>query len=138
MTLHTIFQHLRKNNPGEYRLFLGCNTFAILLISSFLAVLTSPLVQSVLPEGGDSRKQVYIIFAAALLGCFLFTIYSSSLFLRYKSRETGILTAMGFPGKPICAHCHGSFFPSLPCAPSAELPPDSFCPLSSGSVFSRW
>lgn len=99
MTLHTIFQHLRKNNPGEYRLFLGCNTFAILLISSFLAVLTSPLVQSVLPEGGDSRKQVYIIFAAALLGCFLFTIYSSSLFLRYKSRETGILTAMGLPRK---------------------------------------
>ena len=56
-------------------------------------------MQSVLPEGGDSRKQVYIIFAAALLGCFLFTIYSSSLFLRYKSRETGILTAMGLPRK---------------------------------------
>lgn len=99
MTLHTIFQHLRKNNPGEYKLFLGCNTFAILLISSFLAVLTSPLVQNVLPEGGDSRKQVYIIFGAAILGCFLFTIYSASLFLRYKSRETGILTAMGLPRK---------------------------------------
>ena len=58
MTLHTIFQHLRKNNPGEYRLFLGCNTFAILLISSFLAVLTSPLVQSVLPEA--SRFTSYL------------------------------------------------------------------------------
>lgn len=85
MTLHTIFQHLRKNNPGEYRLFLGCNTFAILLISSFLAVLTSPLVQSILPEGGDSRKQVYIIFAAALLGCFLFTIIPHPCFCVIKA-----------------------------------------------------
>lgn len=72
MTLHTIFQHLRKNNPGEYRLFLGCNTFAILLISSFLAVLTSPLVQSILPEGGDSRKQVYIIFGGGAPWLFSF------------------------------------------------------------------
>ncbi len=55
----------------------------------------SPTVLLVLPEGGDSRKQMTTIFALALFGCVVFTIYASNLFFRRKSRQLGTLMAIG-------------------------------------------
>ena len=52
-------------------------------------------VLTVLPEGGDSRKQMIAIFVLALFGCTVFTVYAASLFFRKKSRQIGTLMALG-------------------------------------------
>lgn len=64
-------------------------------------MMRSPTVLAILPEGGDSRKQVMMIFALAVVGCAVFTTYAASLFFRYKSREAGILMALGASRKQV-------------------------------------
>lgn len=95
MTLNNVWDKLRKKNKGNYKQFEFCIGFAVLLISSYLMMLCSPLIQKTLPEGGDSRKQVYLIFGIAIVGCMIFTLYATGLFLRYKSREIGVFLALG-------------------------------------------
>lgn len=68
---------------------------SLLLITAYSAMMFSPTVLLVLPEGGDSRKQMTTIFALALFGCVVFTIYASNLFFRRKSRQLGTLMAIG-------------------------------------------
>lgn len=95
MTLSTLWSRLRKRNKADYRQFRFCVTFAVLLVSSLLIMVCSPLIQSSLPAGGDSGKQAYLICGVAVVGCFIFIIYAARLFLRYKSREIGIFMALG-------------------------------------------
>lgn len=95
MTLNSIFRKLRKVDRKQYRQFEGCLIFANALVSSFFAVLFSNFIQSILPEGGDSRKQIYLIFALAVIGCYIFVLYAAGLFLRQKSRQIGIFLALG-------------------------------------------
>lgn len=64
------------------------------LISSFISIVLNPAIQNVLPVGGDSRKQVYMIFFVAVFGCSVFIIYATGLFLRYKSKEMGVFLAL--------------------------------------------
>lgn len=66
-----------------------------MLISSFLMLVCSPLIQGALPEGGDSGKQVWMSFGVSAIGCIVFVLYVTKLFLRYKSREIGIFLALG-------------------------------------------
>lgn len=65
------------------------------LVSALTMFILSPFVQGRLPEGGDSGKMLYMVYAAAVAGCVLFTVYAAALFLRFKSREVGILMALG-------------------------------------------
>lgn len=58
-------------------------------------MMRSPTVLTILPEGGDSRKQVMMVFVLAVLGCAVFTTYASGLFFRQKSREIGTFLALG-------------------------------------------
>lgn len=95
MTLSSIFHKLRKINKRQYRQIFGCFFFANILVASFLAILFSSFIQSTLPEGGDSRKQIYLIFALAVIGCFIFMMYATGLFLRHKSKEVGVFLALG-------------------------------------------
>lgn len=95
MTLNSIFRKLRKVAHKQYRQFSGCLLFANILVSSFFAVLFSQVVQSTLPEGGDSRKQLYLIFGIAVVGCYIFVLYATGLFLRHKSKQIGVLLALG-------------------------------------------
>lgn len=76
-------------------LYLFCNFVSLMLITAYTAVMFSPTVLNILPTGGDSRKQMYAIFVLALVGCVVFTIYASTLFFRKKSRQLGILMALG-------------------------------------------
>ena len=69
----------------------------MLLITAYVCMMRSPTILSVLPEGGDSRKQVMMIFALAVIGCAVFTTYAAGLFFRQKSRETGVFLALGAP-----------------------------------------
>src|SRR5699024_7564425 len=74
--------------------YLFCNFISLMLITAYSAMMYSPTVLSILPEGGDSRKQLYAIFILALFGCVFFTIYASSLFFRKKEKQLGILMAL--------------------------------------------
>lgn len=93
--LSQVFAALRQKNRSQYILLAGCCFFSVLLITAYVCMMRSPTVLNVLPEGGDSRKQVMMIFVLAVIGCGVFTTYASGLFLRYKSRETGIFIALG-------------------------------------------
>lgn len=90
-----VFSRLRRKNIRQYALLCGCCFFSVLLITAYVCMMRSPTVLNVLPEGGDSRKQVMMIFALAVVGCGVFTTYASGLFFRYKSREVGIFMALG-------------------------------------------
>ena len=42
-------------------------------------MMCAPTILEVLPEGGDSRKQVDMIFVLAVLGCAVFTAYAAGV-----------------------------------------------------------
>lgn len=95
MTLYKLYARLRKYNWKNYTSLFFCTMLSVVLVTSYSLMYLSPTVQSILPQGGDSRKQASMIFGVALIGCGMFTIYASSLFYKNKSRETGILLALG-------------------------------------------
>ena len=95
MTMRVIQKKLRKNNSKNYTLYTFCNCISLMLITAYSAMMFSPTVLKVLPEGGDSRKQVMAIFALACVGCVVFTIYAAGLFFRKKSKEIGTMMALG-------------------------------------------
>lgn len=88
-------KQLQNSTPKQSALYLFCNFIASLLISAYSALMYSPTVQNIFPKGGDSRKQMNMIFILSLIGCIIFTIYAASLFFRKKSRQLGILMALG-------------------------------------------
>lgn len=95
ITMNKINKSLRKANRKNAALYLFCNFISLMLITAYSAMMFSPTVLNTLPEGGDSRKQVIAIFVLACFGCVVFTIYASNLFFRMKSREIGIMMALG-------------------------------------------
>ena len=94
-TFSRIYARLRRKNRGQYALLSGCCFFSVLLITAYVCMMRSPTILSVLPEGGDSRKQVMMVFVLAVIGCAVFTTYAAGLFFRQKSRETGVFLALG-------------------------------------------
>lgn len=94
-----VFRMLRSYNKKNYRLYVICTFLSTMLITAFGMMMYAPTVRQVLPEGGDSRKQVMMIFVLAAVGCLVCVIYGGSLFYRMKSREMGTLMALGTPKK---------------------------------------
>ncbi len=90
-----VYALMRRRNKKQYALLSGCCFFSVLLITAYVCMMRAPTVLNVLPEGGDSRKQVMMIFTLAVIGCAVFTTYASGLFFRQKSRETGVFLALG-------------------------------------------
>lgn len=95
MTMNNIYSKLRLKNIKNYYMLIFCIILSIILATSYAVMFFSPTVQNILPVKGDSRKQAYFIFGIAIIGCALFTTYASSLFFRYKGRETGVLLSLG-------------------------------------------
>ena len=94
-TFSEVYAALRRKNRGQYGLLAGCCFFSVLLITAYACMMHSPTILTILPEGGDSRKQVMMVFVLAVLGCAVFTTYAAGLFFRQKSRETGVFLALG-------------------------------------------
>ncbi|MEY8260555.1 ABC transporter permease [Oscillospiraceae bacterium 50-60] len=90
-----VYALMRRKNKQQYALLAGCCFFSVLLITAYVCMMRAPTILAVLPEGGDSRKQVMMIFVLAVIGCGVFTTYASGLFFRQKSRETGTFLALG-------------------------------------------
>lgn len=90
-----VYGVLRRKNWRQYALLSGCCFFSVLLITAYVCMMRSPTILNVLPEGGDSRKQVMMVFALAVIGCGMFTTYAAGLFFRNKSREVGVFLALG-------------------------------------------
>lgn len=95
MTMNQLEHTLRSADRKQAALYLFCNFVSLLLITAYSAMMFSPTVLLVLPEGGDSRKQMVAVFVLALFGCVVFTVYASNLFFRRKSRQLGTLMALG-------------------------------------------
>ena len=93
--LKNLEQKLQRADRKQAALYLFCNFISLMLITAYSGMMFSPTVQTILPDGGDSRKQMYAIFVLALFGCVVFTVYAASLFFRKKSRQLGILMALG-------------------------------------------
>lgn len=100
-SLSDVFSTLRRKSKGQYVLLFGCLFFSVLLITAYCLMMRSPTVLSALPVGGDSRKQVMMVFVLAIVGCGAFTLYASGLFFRQKSREAGIFLALGASKKAL-------------------------------------
>uniref|UniRef100_UPI0040569DFF ABC transporter permease n=1 Tax=Agathobacter sp. TaxID=2021311 RepID=UPI0040569DFF len=107
MTLNKVFAKLRKYNKKNYYQLKFCIAFAVMLIASFISMVLNPAIQNVLPSGGDSRKIVYMIFIIAIIGCSIFIIYATRLFLRYRSREIGVFLALGAEKKQLSKAVYG-------------------------------
>lgn len=101
MTLSKIFAKLRKYNKKNYYQLKFCIAFAVMLIASFISMVLNPAIQNALPSGGDSRRMVYMIFVVAIIGCTIFIVYATRLFLRYRSREIGVFLALGAEKKQL-------------------------------------
>ena len=118
-SMQAIVRKLQKADRKQASLYLFCNFISLMLISAYSAMMFSPTVLDILPEGGDSRKQMYAIFALSLFGCVVFTIYAASLFFRKKSRQLGILMALGASRKRLTPGLFGEVFTL--CASSSIL-----------------
>ena len=118
-SMQAIERKLQKADRKQASLYLFCNFISLMLISAYSAMMFSPTVLDILPEGGDSRKQMYAIFALSLFGCVVFTIYAASLFFRKKSRQLGILMALGASRKRLTPGLFGEVFTL--CASSSIL-----------------
>ena len=94
-TMNKIYKKLRKNTKGQYYLLSFCVFLSVLLVTSFSLMYFGPTVQAFLPEGGDTRKMASLLLGVTAVGCFVFTVYASGLFFRFKAREYGILMALG-------------------------------------------
>lgn len=94
-TMKGMEQKLQKASRKQAGLYLFSNFIALMIISAYSALMMSQTVQGVFPKGGDSRKQMYMIFVLTLVGCVVFTVYAAGLFFRHKSRQIGVLMALG-------------------------------------------
>ncbi len=101
MTMRELEKKLRKLDYHQARLYLFCNFISLMLITAYSVMMQSSTVQEVFPEGGDSRKQVMAIFVLTIVGCAAFTVYATALFFRKKSRQIGILMALGSSKKQL-------------------------------------
>lgn len=101
MSFSALYAKLRKKNIGQYALLSCCCFFSVMIMTAYICMMRSPTILSVLPEGGDSRKQVVMIFVLAVIGCAVFTTYAAGLFFRQKSKETGIFLALGASKKQL-------------------------------------
>lgn len=93
--MNKIYKKLRKNTKGQYYLLSFCVFLSVFLVTSFSLMYFGPTVQAFLPEGGDTRKMASLLLGVTAVGCFVFIVYASGLFFRFKAREYGILMALG-------------------------------------------
>lgn len=108
--MEDVFRALRNYNHKNYKLYVLCTFLATMLITAYGIMMYAPTVLTVLPEGGDSRKQVMMIFVLACVGCLVFVIYGGSLFCRMKSRELGTLMALGASRKALAKQLFREMF----------------------------
>ena len=108
-----VFSKLRRHAKTDYRLLILCNFIANLLVSAFSFLVWSSTVQETFPPGGDSMKQVMMVFCIAILGCLVFTVYAAMLFFRYKSREIGVFLALGAGKRSLAGQIFRELFASM-------------------------
>ncbi len=100
-TMKELEARLRRTGRKQAGLYLLCNFISLMLMTAYSALMFSPTVLNIFPEGGDSLRQLYMIFIMTLFGCTVFTVYAASLFFRKKSRQLGILMALGASRKTL-------------------------------------
>ena len=112
-TMKQVFSKLRRHAKTDYRLLILCNFIANLLVSAFSFLIWSSTVQETFPPGGDSMKQVMMVFCIAIFGCLVFTVYAAMLFFRCKSREIGVFMALGAGKRSLAGQLFRELFASM-------------------------
>ncbi len=107
MTMNRIAAKLRRKNQDQYRLLGVCIFLSVLLVSSFTMMFFSPSIQEFLPPSGDTRKLMWLMLGVVVIGCVIFTLYGSSLFFRKKSREFGVMLALGADKRELACQLMG-------------------------------
>lgn len=98
-TMAQINDALRQYGKKDTRLLFFCLLLSQLLMTAYAVMMWSPTVLTILPEGGDSRKQVMSIFVLTCLGCIIFVGYGAALFLKQRAKQTGLFMALGIQRK---------------------------------------
>ena len=66
LTMKQMERKLRHADRKHAHLYLFCNFIALMIISAYAGMMFSPTVQTVFPQGGDSRKQMNARFILTL------------------------------------------------------------------------
>ena len=90
-----INKELRRYSKKDSKLLFFCIFLSQCLMTAYMVIMYSPTVLKILPVGGDSRKQVMAIFIFTCIGCVVFVCYAAMLFFKQRSRQSGILMALG-------------------------------------------
>lgn len=80
MTMQKLEEKLQKADRKQAGLYLFCNFISLMLISAYSAMIFSPTILTVLPEGGDSRKQMIAILSLRCSDGTVFTVYAAVCF----------------------------------------------------------
>ena len=107
--LKNLEQKLQRADRKQAALYLFCNFISLMLITAYSGMMFSPTVQTILPDGGDSRKQMYAIFVLALFGCVVFTVYAASLFSAKNPDSLVSLWRLALRGATSLRGCSGRF-----------------------------
>lgn len=101
MKLNDICKKLVNSSKDKYKVILICLIFAISLFTSMGLIVFSPMVKNGIVEGGTTSGIAYLTYMVTGIGCLMFTMYSHSLFMKYKSSEIGIFISLGLQRKNI-------------------------------------
>ena len=94
-------KELRQYGKKDSKLLFFCIFLSQCLMTAYMVIMYSPTVLKILPVGGDSRKQVMGIFIFTCIGCIVFVCYAAMLFFKQRSRQSGILMALGINRKTL-------------------------------------
>ena len=95
MTMNKIMGKLRRKNKNQYTLLGICMFLSVLLVMQTTHIIFLLLGTGTSAPGGDTRKLSWLMMGVTFLGCTVFTFYGANLFFRNKSREIGVLLALG-------------------------------------------
>lgn len=101
MTLNEISRKLMKNEKKQYALYFFSVLFAVTMVGTYGVLQYSPTVTNVLVDGGSTQSISQGMFFGSILGIVVFLIYANSLFLKHKSRETGIFLSLGIDRRSV-------------------------------------
>ncbi|MBE6023415.1 MAG: ABC transporter permease [Cellulosilyticum sp.] len=95
MNLNKIMRKLLQYNMKQYIVLIFCLIFGIGLFTSFGSVLFSQTVTQVIVDGGSTQQITRALYVIVAMGTSIFIGYAHTLYIKYRSREIGVLISLG-------------------------------------------
>ncbi len=84
--------HIEKKN---HKRFFFSLFFSIIFLVSLTIIIFSKVVDDSFPRGSEVRQLIYYVYFTSSIGCYFFIIYSLTLHIKCKSRDSGLLLTLG-------------------------------------------